>query len=70
MADLIKPPSKPPLMLMGNYEPENNENDLVCPLCNFPSGWDYMLWIDNIPPEGLYCNNCHSIFLEGDFYNG
>ena len=53
----------------GNYEPENND-DLVCPFCKQPSGWNYLLWIDNIPAQGLFCNNCQENFSESDYYNG
>ena len=59
----------PPILVAGNYENEGND-DITCPLCNAPSGWNRLLWIDNIPEIGLYCNNCHNTFYEGDFYNG
>lgn len=68
IADLVPPHNNVGVAVAGNYESDND--DLICPLCNFPSGWSSVLWINNIPEIGLYCNNCHSSFYESDFYNG
>lgn len=67
MISIEKPPNYPPCIVAGNYEEPKDE--IICPLCKFPSGWCYSLWINNIPDIGLYCQNCKDVFYEGDFYN-
>lgn len=67
---LEEPPIYPPCVVAGNYEPENNKDELICPLCHQPSGWNLLLWQYNIPTIGLYCSNCKDLFYEFDYYNG
>jgi hypothetical protein len=64
MITTLDPPIDfPPILVAGNYEPDDINTEIVCPHCYQASGWDRNLWESNPPENGFYCNNCGENFL-------
>jgi hypothetical protein len=66
-AIMVPPTYYPPILIAGNYEPDDINNEIICPYCHRPSGWDKSLWSEYPPENGFFCNICGENFLiEGE----